>query len=252
YPVVTTSLLIVDAQFDPDGPRANGWGDRFSATCDAGVPLGDGEQYGRVPGGEIIDCEGAEKNSTKLLGRFFYSYRFSVGPGLSLLNNILTLTLLIDGAYGKWSNTGKCCYNNDWINRTWHEPIPMAEIRYDGTYWRGSSGNGGFGNSKLYPADFWKLREIGLRYTLPEPLVSRIGAASASLALSAREVATLWLRQSETSRGFDEVGRRIGGMSVPDPEMAGGTGSSATGYGTSGFRTLPPNTNLSATLRVIF
>ena len=60
------SNLVVDAKFDSNGPKANNWGQRFSATCDAGVPVSDGVAAGRVPGGEIIDWRGLKVRSGQM------------------------------------------------------------------------------------------------------------------------------------------------------------------------------------------
>jgi len=251
YPNFTDNIVVVDAKFDPNGTKANNWGDLISATCDAGIQLGDGPEYGTVRGGQVVGCDQVDGSQNILIGRFFHTYKFAVAPRLSLLNNTLTLSALVDGAYGKWGNTGKCCYNGDYVNRTWYEPIQTAERRYRGI----APDMAGHGYSNRYPSDFWKLREVGLRYQLPEELVSRIGGSNASLAVSAREVALLWVKQSYTRASNiegDEVGKRLGGMTISDPESAGGSGGSSTAFGQSGFRTLPPGSNVSVTLRVNF
>jgi hypothetical protein len=74
-------------------------------------------------------------------------------------------------------------------------------------------------------------------------LVSRIGAERASLALSGRELAILWQKQPDVKRPITNV---TPGLSVGDPEMGRPLG------GQSNFRTMPPLTTLSASLRVSF
>jgi hypothetical protein len=44
----------------------------------------------------------------------------------------------------------------------------------------------------VYSADFWKLREVGLSYRVPEALAERVGAGGATLTLSGRN---LWRTQ---------------------------------------------------------
>ena len=72
----------------------------------------------------------------------------------------------------------------------------------------------------LEPADFWKLREVSLTYTLPPDLASRISAESASITLTGRNLAT-WTDYS--------------GM---DPEI--NSAGSGDNFGISEFLTQPP------------
>ena len=58
-------------------------------------------------------------------------------------------------------------------------------------------------------ADFWKMRELGLWYTLPEGMVQIAGADRASISVSGRNLFTIW-RHSPTD---------LGGKSIPDPEI---------------------------------
>ena len=188
-----------------------------------------------------MDCELVKGDRDILIGRTFYTYRFSVAPRISLLNNTLTLSALLDGAYGKYASGGKCCYGASYTGRTGFDAMSMAEIRYRGYSFAPNT------YSTTYAADFWKLREVGLRYQLPEALVSRVGGSRASLSVSAREVAILWLATKYTRAGEGEFLPRIRGQSIADPELGGGGANHR-----SGFRTLPPSSNLTATLRVSF
>ena len=237
YPNYGDNFLIVDAKLDPNGPIKDGLGNRISATCDAGVKLGDGPQYGLVEGGAVIDCEDHRGAEDFLIGAAFYKYRFSVAPRFNFFDNALQLTVLADGAYGKHNSSSSSSYNNDYANRCQCDPKLMAEVRYRG-FSRGPESN-----NRIYPADFWKLREVGVRYNLPESWVSRIGAGRGSVNFSGREVALLWLKQSDTKRagGFQ-------GLSIADPELQGG-GSLG---GNSNHRALPPLTSYHVTLRLSF
>ena len=85
--------------------------------------------------------------------------------------------------------------------------------------------------------DFWKLREVGIRYLVPESLSSRIGAENASLILSAREVGIIWRRQATT----------LAGIQLADPEM--GYSNNLTG---SVQKTTPPLSRMTVEARVSF
>jgi hypothetical protein len=95
----------------------------------------------------------------------------------------------------------------------------------------------------FFEGDFWKLRELGLRYAVPESLAQMIGAERASLSVSAREVAILW--QKQETLGIDRGGNT--GNPRPhalDPEIGRNSGQ--------GHRTTPPTTHLHLTLNVTF
>jgi len=63
----------------------------------------------------------------------------------------------------------------------------------------------------FHDGDFFKLREVSLRYSIPDSWVDRIGVSRASLSVAARNVATLWQKQKF---------HNLGGMPVIDPELA--------------------------------
>ena len=227
YPNYVTRYWILDAKFDPTGPISNAWGQKISANCDSGVKLGDTGQYGINRGGAPVNCQ--TKNADNLfVGPAFYTYRFSVSPTINLLNNAVSLHVLADGAYGKWNSCGTCeyghRYDNSLVSRTEDDPFFIAGDRY-GTrqVW------------SFFDASFWKLREIGARYNLPESLVSRLGADRASLSLSGRELGVIWARQPQ-----------VFGVEMNDPEM------SNTVPGGANYRLTPALTRLHAELRVTF
>ena len=89
----------------------------------------------------------------------------------------------------------------------------------------------------LYDADFWTLREVGARYTLPQSLTGRIGSSRASLAVSARNLFLIWRAQ-----------KTINGERISDPEYRDGRNLDGNGN----FYSLPPLTSLMMTLRVTF
>ena len=72
----------------------------------------------------------------------------------------------------------------------------------------------------LEPADFWKLREVSLTYSVPENVAATFGSRNASITLTGRNLAT-WTDYS--------------GM---DPEI--NSAGSGDNFGISEFLTQPP------------
>ena len=239
YPNYEAQYWVTDAEYVAGGPIQDGWGQRIQAYCDNGVKLGDGPQYGRVRGGERVKCEAVSKDPI-LYGPAFNTYRISGAPNISLFNNALSLTAMIEGAFGKKNLEGDSgfTYNNAYEARTERNPRWVAIDRLGGTertYW-------------LYDASFWKLRELGARYNLPNSLAERVGADRASLAVSARGLKTLWVKMDQLCAppdlGTDKVWCK--GENITDPEM----GTSVPGG--RNYRITPPTADLNVTLRVTF
>src|SRR5690606_6475444 len=137
------------------------------------------------------------------VGRAFATHTFSVSPRLGLLNNQLQLFALAEGQYGRTNvdnaHSWAHFYNNSKVSRLENDPVWVVGDQMNGT--ANDHGKG------IYDAAFWKLRELGARYNLPDALVRRTGADRASLALSARNVWTIWRAQPD-----------IYGHPVTDPE----------------------------------
>jgi hypothetical protein len=102
-----------------------------------------------------------------------------------------------------------------------------------------SSNSGQWGSSLLVmKGGFAKLREVSATYTLPAALAGHFRASNASLTMAGRNLALLWIAQP------DVYGRR-----EVDPEIRRpGDGTLNTGVQS----TLPPATQIVATLRVSF
>ena len=228
YPTRRDRYVVEEAEFDPAGPYRNDYGERVTALCDAGVPLGDGTQYGWVRGGELIPC--SEKDSNDMLaGAEFYSHRWTVSPTMRLFNGAVQIHALLDGAYGRLGSQNQYShrYKNSRASRAQDNPIFVAQDAL-----RSFRPHAGY-----YDASFWKLKEVGLRYAIAESLASRMGAERAYLILSAHEAFPyLWQAQPTTA-----VGNQI-----YDPEDGTlGVDSSARG---NPF----PLSRLSAEVRVTF
>jgi TonB-linked SusC/RagA family outer membrane protein len=247
YPNYTFARWVKSAKYDPNGDAVDNYNRRISGMCDGGIVKIDGKEqpwtkttpakYGALPGGELVDCR--ESPPRFFEGRAFDQYKFSINPTVNLMNT-LAIHMLFDGAYGRKqaSNQG-CgqmgCYSSDYVSRTMSDPMYVYSSR------RESWGDN-------FDASFWKLREIGARWNLPESLATRVGAQNASLSLSARELWIIWQGQEEIypGNGSEEGEIRDLGLTVEDPEQG------RASAGLSSWRTMPPNTVLSATLRVSF
>ena len=229
YPNYANRLVHVKADFDPAGTVTNAWGQKIAAYCDPGVALGSTAQYGLVMGGTPVPCAKIGQR-TILNGRAFYTYKFSVAPTVSLFNNTISINALADGAYGMTNfetNTAGHSYDNSYLSRCECDAQFVAHDRL-----------GGFVPSNdraLFDASFWKLREVGVRYQLPQFLIDRIGADRASLNISAREAHTFWVADHD-----------VAGLAIADPEMG------RPKAGEANYRAMPPLSTVSATLRVSF
>jgi TonB-dependent SusC/RagA subfamily outer membrane receptor len=257
WPNITVANIVPEAGFDDpsDGLlpactaalvasdtlcryQLNAFGEGVWAYCDmgvdlapAGTPTAQINKYGRMPGGELRQCTGNTGRNI-FAGRGFASYTWSVAPRVSLLDNQLQVYALAEGQYGRtgadnahnWSHI----YNATIVSRIEDDPIWVASDRANGQ---------GCGWEKcLYDADFWKLREVGARYTLPQSWIERTGASRASLAFSARNLWTIWQAQKE-----------VYGMPVTDPEYG-----NISANGSANFWEQPALTSLNVTLRVTF
>ena len=224
YPVHTGRYFVESAD-----PSASGAPGTFSnAMCDSGTGGEPGEA--QWPGGELVPC-GTISGDTRLLkGRAFYTYKWGIAPSINMFNNTLQLFALAEGAYGRegvdnvleWGHR----YNNTLLSQTEDSPLYVAA---DDANFQDDR------KKENYDADFWTLREIGFRYTIPQSWLA--GADRATFSLSARNVAFIWRAQTT-----------IFGGQVGDPEL----GSVENITGASNFRASPPTASISATLRVSF
>jgi hypothetical protein len=243
YPNNVTGDWVVAARFDPSAPAAgnytNPFGRRITAECDSGVYLAPGGQtdpnvsrYGIMPGGPALNCSTIPDRNI-YAGRGFATNTFTVSPTITMFGGDLQIFALAEGQYGRIRTEDGHAWGHHYNNS-------IAARLQDDAIWATSRLVNGTGNqwtTNLYDADFWKLREIGTRYNIPESLVGRVGAERASLAFSARNLVTIWQAQ-----------KRIYGQVVTDPEF----GNPANVSGAGNFRAQPPTVNLNVTLRVTF
>jgi TonB-linked SusC/RagA family outer membrane protein len=99
-----------------------------------------------------------------------------------------------------------------------------------------------------YAAGFLRLRELSATYTIPTPLVARMGASGATISLAGRNLSMLWTAAQGWNTSRDgEVYVPIAGQHVWDPEIR------AVGQLSNGYQTiLPPTASFTATLRLNF
>jgi len=245
YPGNMIRTRVVEANWDPTGTIVSAYGQRIKAMCDMGIFLGphdpsdpkltraqilENSTYGKKQGGAVGPCGGRQN---LWAGRAFVKNSVSVAPRLSMLNNQLQIFALAEGQYGRVGrDDGKAWTHIDIISAvalTQDDPAWVAAHRLNDT----SAG----WEKHLFKADFWKLREVGAQYSLPQRVLDRTPAGRASLSLSARNVYTIWQAQTE-----------ISGIRVTDPEF--GNSSNIGGFGA--FWEMPPSASVHATLRVTF
>jgi hypothetical protein len=254
YPNITVADLVVEAGFDPTlanctaalyaaGTRCrwstNAYGVGYYAYCDVGVstaPGGNADpnagRYGNFPGGDLEQC-GNAVDRILFAGRGFSTHTFSVGPRFTLMEGDLQVFALAEGQYGRTVDDSGHLWGHNYNN----SPVSIAE---DDAWWvayDNAVGTACAWDKCLFDGDFWKLREVGVRYNLPEALISRTGAERASLAFSARNVLTIWQAQ-----------KRIQNHPVTDPEN--GNPNNISGAGN--FYAQPPLSSMNLTLRVTF
>jgi TonB dependent receptor len=256
YPNRTTADLVVDAGFDQSlqtcttalysaGTRCrfgqNPFGQTLYAYCDQGQTSAPGgitdpnvNRYSRYPGGEIGQCgQPGFVDQNVFVGRGFATHTFSVSPRVTMLEGDLQIFAMAEGQYGRIGDDSGHLWGHNYRNSA------VSRVQDDAA-WVASDIAMGTACSLYncyFDQDFWKIREVGVRYNLPESLVAVTGAQRASLAFSARNVYTLWQAQ-----------KRIYGQVVTDPEM--GNPNQLTGGGN--FWAQPPLSSVNMTLRVTF
>ena len=231
FPARTSAYNVVSAEFDPNGAIADPEGRRISADCRSAVPLGDGIEYGNLPG-PVVNCAEISRSELLLYGPKFDTYVFAVSPQISLLNNSIIIQALATGHYGRQGQTPHSAA----CGRLYHNCRPAKTLD---PYWTAVQMFYRSRQGSTHLANFWKLRQIGVRYRLPESLISRIGSTRASLNLSADEVAILWRKHEDS----------IFGQRISDPEVKAGNIGWA---GTETFMNAAPLSSVKVELRVTF
>ena len=225
------TTFIESAEFGPTGFPTN-------VMCDAGIsmapdPSGE-DTYGWSPGGDIVPC--AETRTRRLLmGPEFSPWTWSANSTVTW--RALQVFAMLDAEHGRWLNDFNiscrhdfCGFPNSRASLLRDDPIfvesSLLVFRFpqDSRQWAD------------YDASYIRLRELGLRYQIPEALVGSAGADRASISLAARNLWYLW-RKTET----------LSGVPIPSPEIA-----NPQSEGSFSLFQWPPLTTFEATLRISF
>jgi hypothetical protein len=234
YPNQLTEDYVVSAQFDAAGDLSNGFGERISALCDDGVSLApdpgvpDAAKYGRVRGGAALPC-GTIPDRNLFVGPAFATHSFAIAPTVSLLGRSFQLFLLAEGQYGRWAEAE----DKEWGHINNNSKLSRLE---DDPAWMYGEQIGDETRRSLIDADFWRLREVGVRYSVPATWAARARADRASVSLSARNLWTIWQAQGD-----------LNGLPVSDPEYG-----APTLDGDRNFWETPAFASVDLTLRVVF
>jgi TonB-linked SusC/RagA family outer membrane protein len=247
FPNAIVQQHVVRAEFDPRGPIVDPYGRRIQVYCDAGVLLDPDpnanprqSKYGVVLGGKIVPCD-QTAGYPIVQGNRVSPYNWSIMPTISVGNGALQINAKVDGQYGRIGDD----QIKLWLHRynTAYGTIGQDDALYYAGYrlnqWQ---------QMQFYEGGFWKLREAGVRYQLPEALAKRFGADRASLGFSGRNLLVLWW-EGGGALGVGDVSPEA--MNMPptvgiDPEH----GSGVLGHG--GLRTSPTPTSFHLRLDVTF
>jgi TonB-linked SusC/RagA family outer membrane protein len=205
-----------------------------SLICDGGLPARPGGAP-ILQGGADVPCAGfSSLTQGLLLGPAYPNYTVSVAPTVTLFRDI-QLYSVIQGQYGRWvasvdaqfaCGTYRSCYSavvrTDPLFLAGNNAGPVADDRYQGRY----------------PADFWKVRQLGIRYSLPETILGRIGADRASFSVSANNMWVLW-QKTKTD---------LGGQSIYDPDYS----NNGNDPNAVALWEMPGIASITAALRVTF
>jgi hypothetical protein len=193
-----------------------------------------------VPGGPNIMQGGPDvlcstyTDAGLLLGPAYPNYTFSVSPTLTLFQD-LQFFAVAQGQYGRWIASVDAQYACGIYRNCF-----AAVLRNDPLFLAGNL-SGAYGDDRYqgrFPADFWKVRQLGVRYTLPENLISRIGADRASLSVSANNMFMLW-QKTRTD---------LAGNPIYDPDYSNAGNSPSQ----TALWEMPGIATISAALRVTF
>ncbi|MEX2048902.1 MAG: SusC/RagA family TonB-linked outer membrane protein [Gemmatimonadota bacterium] len=228
FPNIASAHILRFVEMNAAGTNAN----TATAICDGGQPAVSGGPN-IMQGGPDILCD-AFQESGLLLGPSYPNYTFHVAPTLTLFQD-LQIFALAEGQYGRWIASVDAQYACG-IYRNCRAGV----VRND-PYFLAGNLSGAHGDDRYqgrFPADFWKLRQVGLRYSLPADLVGRMGADRASFSVSANNLLRFWQKTK-----YD-----LAGNPIYDPEYTvNGSNPQQTA-----LWEMPGIASISATFRVTF
>ncbi len=213
------SHRILSAEFNDAGNVVN-------AMCDGG--RGPDQ---RREGGPPVPC--AEVANRQLLtGPVFTPYTWTIDATTTVMNN-LQIFALAEGQYGRiGSNTNTSCRHTCYANT--RPGIFLDDPVYvEGTVFTARHPSD-TNQRQRFNADFWRLREVGLRYQIPNHIAQRFGADRASIAASGRNLWTIWQHTKE-----------LYGAVIDDVESTNPSGVGSLGQ-------MPSLSSFAVTMRVTF
>ena len=166
----------------------------LKSYCDFGDPL---SPEGLARGGPSVPCSVSDAADKDLFAApAFPTYTWSIAPTIRLMQNQLELFALAEGSYGKWGadlDTGNRGTSRTDVFVT-ASNSRQSSIFTDGD-WYGARQALDERYIGRFSSDFWKLRELGARYQIPQSALSSLGIDRASLSLSATNIWMMWRRQ---------------------------------------------------------
>jgi TonB-linked SusC/RagA family outer membrane protein len=196
WPNRTVQFILTDAKYDNNGPIVDPYGKKIQAYCDPGTMPAAAtgvdprvSKYGPVMGAASVPCQ-QTGGYRVLIGPAFQPYTWTISPQLTL-RNTLTFHILLDGSYGG--------VGQDQMS-LWHHRYNTAygTMLYDNPEYYAGYKLDQWAAMEWYKRDFWKWREFGVRYQLPDVMVRRMGASRGALTFSGNELATLWTDNTGT------------------------------------------------------
>lgn len=208
-------IRVVDAEFVPGSTTV------MNAMCDGGRGVG-----GREMGGPLVPCSDAPQ-----------VYYGQAEPAWTVaLTNLFrygdwTFRAVFDAKGGHEFNPDYLSGHNQWSS----EPL----IRAENPIWFGLRQFGARGAQVFADGGFVMLRELGLRYNIPEAVANSFGTDRASFSVSAHNVSVLWSEQGPDV----DLGGRLWGPEIQSP------GNNYAGVNMGGQ---PPGSRVTARIDVSF
>lgn len=223
FPNIASDYILASAELSETGRAIN-------VMCDLGQPAASGGPD-IMRGGPVGPC-GDYNGPGLLMGPSYPNYTVRFGPTLTIHQDLQVFSLA-EGQYGRWIASTDANY----ACRFYRSCLKAVE-RTDPLFLAGTSSFLDDRYNGRYLSDFWKLREVGVRYTLPQTLVDRVGADRASLSVSGRNLLTIWQRNDTD----------LSGNPIYDPEYAINSSNPAQ----TALWEMPGIAAFNASLRVTF
>jgi hypothetical protein len=191
-------------------------------------------------GGKEVVCQSLAGQRV-LWGPSFSPYSWTISPSLNI-HNVVQITALLDGQYGGLGEDQMSVFHHRYNNA-------LGALLRDDPMYAGIYKLDNHAGDAYYLRNFWKLRDVSVRYQLPDSWMQHIGASRGALTFAGNELAVLWANNSGTGvfGGTNQKEQHIYPQaSILDVDY----GRSAEGDG--GHRNSPPVTAFHLRLDVTF